>query len=148
MIEPGHFRFSVVGETVLRLKARLWFVHRGLEKLFEGAPAGGAVELAERVSGDTSVAHALAHCLAGRRRPGHRGADQPPAAGPVVELNARTTMSTDLGALANDVGFALAHVYTQPYANNCCGPNAGVTVYLSLRGAVLRARSRCGDCRT
>ena len=36
LIEPGHFRFSVVGETVLRLKARLWFVHRGLEKLFQG----------------------------------------------------------------------------------------------------------------
>ncbi len=30
LIEPGHFRFSVVGETVLRLKARLWFVHRGV----------------------------------------------------------------------------------------------------------------------
>ena len=36
LIEPGHFRFSVVGETILRMKARLWFVHRGVEKLFEG----------------------------------------------------------------------------------------------------------------
>ena len=36
MIEPGHFRFSVVGETILKLKARLWFVHRGIEKLFQG----------------------------------------------------------------------------------------------------------------
>jgi Ni,Fe-hydrogenase III component G len=56
LIEPGHFRFSVAGETVLRLKARLWFVHRGLEKLFEGRPADRAIGLAERVSGDTSVA--------------------------------------------------------------------------------------------
>ena len=64
LIEPGHFRFSVVGETVLRLKARLWFVHRGLEKLFQGRPATGAADLAERVSGDTSAAHALAHSLA------------------------------------------------------------------------------------
>ena len=39
LIEPGHFRFSVVGETILKLKARLWFVHRGVEKLFEGRPA-------------------------------------------------------------------------------------------------------------
>ena len=45
LIEPGHFRFSVAGETVLRLKARLWFVHRGLEKLFQGRQADGAVEL-------------------------------------------------------------------------------------------------------
>ena len=36
LIEPGHFRFSVVGETILRMKARLWFVHRGVEKIFEG----------------------------------------------------------------------------------------------------------------
>ncbi len=28
LIEPGHFRFSVIGESILRLKARLWFVHR------------------------------------------------------------------------------------------------------------------------
>ena len=42
LIEPGHFRFSVVGETILQMKARLWFLHRGVEKLFEGAdPAAG-----------------------------------------------------------------------------------------------------------
>ena len=36
LIEPGHFRFWAVGETVLQLKARLWFAHKGVEKLFEG----------------------------------------------------------------------------------------------------------------
>lgn len=35
IIEPGHFRFSVVGETILRMKARLWFVHRGMERPFQ-----------------------------------------------------------------------------------------------------------------
>ncbi|MCE5289284.1 MAG: NADH-quinone oxidoreductase subunit C, partial [Nocardiaceae bacterium] len=64
LIEPGHFRFSVVGETVLRLKARLWFVHRGIERLFHGRPAADATDLAERVSGDTAAAHTLAHCQA------------------------------------------------------------------------------------
>ncbi len=64
LIEPGHFRFSVVGETVLRLKVRLWFVHRGIEKLFQGRSATGAVDIAERISGDSSAAHALAHSLA------------------------------------------------------------------------------------
>ena len=64
LIEPGHFRFSVVGETILRMKARLWFVHRGMEKLFEGrAPADG-IELAERISGDTAVGHTLAYAMA------------------------------------------------------------------------------------
>ena len=36
IIEPGHFRFSAVGERVLHLDARLFFTHRGLEKLVEG----------------------------------------------------------------------------------------------------------------
>ena len=64
MIEPGHFRFSVVGETILKLKARLWFVHKGIEKLFQGRTPQDGLELAERVSGDTSVGHALAFCQA------------------------------------------------------------------------------------
>ncbi|MGI8311797.1 NADH-quinone oxidoreductase subunit C [Saccharopolyspora hattusasensis] len=54
----------VVGETILDLKARLWFVHKGLEKLFQGRRPYQAVELAERISGDTAVGHTLAFCLA------------------------------------------------------------------------------------
>jgi Ni,Fe-hydrogenase III component G len=50
LIEPGHFRFSVVGETILKLKARLWFVHRGIEKLSTAASTPSL-----RDSGDTSV---------------------------------------------------------------------------------------------
>ena len=61
MIEPGHFRFSVVGETILRMKARLWFVHRGVEGLFEGCAPADGIELAERISGDTAVGHSLAY---------------------------------------------------------------------------------------
>ena len=64
LIEPGHFRFWVVGETILRMKARLWFVHKGIERLFEGQDAHQALSLAERISGDTAVGHGLAYCLA------------------------------------------------------------------------------------
>src|SRR5690606_10278048 len=64
LIEPGHFRFSVVGETILKLKARLWFVHKGIEKLFQGRTPQRGLPLAERISGDTAVGHALAYCLA------------------------------------------------------------------------------------
>ena len=62
VIEPGHFRFSVVGETIIDMKARLYWTHKGTERLFEGRLPADAVELAERVSGDTSVGHALALC--------------------------------------------------------------------------------------
>ena len=64
IIEPGHFRFSVVGETIIDMKSRLYFTHKGTEKLFEGRTPEDGVELAERVSGDTSVGHALAYCQA------------------------------------------------------------------------------------
>jgi Ni,Fe-hydrogenase III component G len=64
VIEPGHFRFSVVGETIIDMKSRLYFTHKGTEKLFEGREPAAGVELAERVSGDTTIGHSLAFCQA------------------------------------------------------------------------------------
>lgn len=137
LIEPGHFRFSVAGETVLRLKARLWFVHRGVEKLFEGRPANGAAELAERVSGDTSAGHALAHTLAIEDA---RGIDVPDRVhrlrALLVELERLYNHVTDLGALANDVGFALANVHAQRIREQLLRLNAAVTGHRLLRGAI------------
>ena len=138
LIEPGHFRFSVVGESVLRLKARLWFVHRGIEKLFEGHAATGAVELAERISGDTSAAHALAHCLAVEDALGIDVPDQiHRLRALLVELERLYNHATDLGALANDVGFALANAHTQHIREQLLRINAAVTGHRLLRGAIL-----------
>ncbi len=137
LIEPGHFRFSVAGETVLRLKARLWFVHRGLEKLFEGRPACGAVDLAERVSGDTSVAHALAHCLAVEDALGIELPDEVHRLRALlVELERLYNHVADLGALANDVGFSLAHAHAQRIREQLLRLNADVTGHRLLRGAI------------
>ena len=64
IIEPGHFRFSVVGEKVLRLEERLGYTHKGIERRFmELAPLDGH-RLAGRVSGDSTVAFAWAYCMA------------------------------------------------------------------------------------
>jgi Ni,Fe-hydrogenase III large subunit/Ni,Fe-hydrogenase III component G len=60
IIEPGQFRFSAVGETVLGLEIRLGYVHRGVELAARDRPPEGAVVLAERISGTASVAHAVA----------------------------------------------------------------------------------------
>src|SRR5437762_11406446 len=59
IIEPGHFRFTANGEAVVRLEARLGYVHKGIERLIEGAPLDRAAVLAGRVSGDSTVAYAL-----------------------------------------------------------------------------------------
>lgn len=137
LIEPGHFRFSVAGETVLRLKARLWFVHRGLEKLFEGRAAGVAVDLAERVSGDTSVAHALAHCRAIEDALGIELPDEAHRLRALlVELERLYNHVADLGALANDVGFGLAHAHAQRIREQLLRLNDAVTGHRLLRGAM------------
>jgi Ni,Fe-hydrogenase III large subunit/Ni,Fe-hydrogenase III component G len=137
LIEPGHFRFSVVGETILRLKARLWFVHRGIEKLFHGRPATGAIELAERVSGDTSAGHALAHSLAIEDALGIELPDEAHRLRAlVVELERLYNHVTDLGAIANDVGFALANTHAQRIRERLLRLNAEVTGHRLLRGAI------------
>ena len=63
-IEPGHFRFSVIGERVLRLEERLGYKHKGIEKRFEGMTLGQGAKLAGRISGDTTVGYAWAYAQA------------------------------------------------------------------------------------
>jgi len=63
-IEPGHFRFSVVGEKVLRLEQQLGYTHKGIEKRFEGLSVQQGSKLAARVSGDSAVAYAWAYAMA------------------------------------------------------------------------------------
>jgi Ni,Fe-hydrogenase III large subunit len=67
IIEPGHFLFSVAGEPVLYLQIRLFYTHKGTEKLFENIPVMHGVRLAESISGDSSFAHATAFCHAVER---------------------------------------------------------------------------------
>ncbi|ADE12785.1 hydrogenase large subunit [Sideroxydans lithotrophicus] len=64
IIEPGHFRFSIIGERVLRLEERLGYVHKGIEKRFESMSLQQGAKLAGRVSGDSTVAYAWAYAMA------------------------------------------------------------------------------------
>ena len=64
IIEPGHFRFSVAGERIITLEGKLFFTHKGVEKLLEGRTVAGAMPFVERVSGDSAASHALAFCQA------------------------------------------------------------------------------------
>jgi formate hydrogenlyase subunit 5 len=64
IIEPGHFRFSVIGEKIFNLEIRMFYKHRGIEKLAEGKAPDDVVRIAEAVSGDESVANATAYCCA------------------------------------------------------------------------------------
>lgn len=64
IIEPGHFRFNVAGERIITLEGKLFFTHKGVEKLLEGKTPFEALPLIERVSGDAAASHALAFCQA------------------------------------------------------------------------------------
>ena len=64
IIEPGHFRFTANGETVVRLEERLGYVHKGIEGLLKGARLEQAARLIGRISGDSTVAYAWAFARA------------------------------------------------------------------------------------
>lgn len=107
IIEPGHFRFSIVGEKVLRLEERLGYVHKGIELRFTELDILAAHRLAARVSGDSAVAFSWAYCQA---LEGMAAIEIPPRAatlrGIYLELERIANHLGDLGALGNDAGFA------------------------------------------
>jgi Ni,Fe-hydrogenase III large subunit/Ni,Fe-hydrogenase III component G len=107
IIEPGHFRFSVVGEKVLRLEERLGYVHKGIEALFSRTPLLAGHRLAARVSGDSAVAYSWAYCQA---LEGMAQTVLPSRAAWLRALALETERIAnhlgDLGALSNDAGFA------------------------------------------
>ncbi|WP_236808243.1 NADH-quinone oxidoreductase subunit C [Amycolatopsis albispora] len=137
MIEPGHFRFSVVGETILNLKARLWFVHKGIEKLFHGRRPDQGIELAERISGDTTVGHTLAFCHAIEDALGLTiPADTHRIRGILLELERLYNHITDIGALCNDVGYGILNTHAQRVREQLLRINDEVTGHRLLRGAI------------
>jgi len=137
LIEPGHFRFSVVGETIVKMKARLWFVHKGVEKLFEGRDVWSGLPLAERISGDTAVGHGLAYCQAVEEA---CGIEVPPEANELrsvlLELERISNHVADVGALCNDVGFGLANARALTLRERLLRLNAEVTGHRLLRGGI------------
>ncbi len=64
IIEPGHFRFSCMGEVIFNLEIRLGYVHRGVEKQLCEAPWRNQRFIAEAAASDTAAANALAHAIA------------------------------------------------------------------------------------
>ena len=109
IIEPGHFRFSVVGEKVLRLEERLGFVHKGIDKRFEAFTLAEGYRLAGRVSGDSTVAFAWAYAQAAESAAGLA----PPPRAPwlralFLERERVANHLGDLGALGNDAAFGFA----------------------------------------
>jgi Ni,Fe-hydrogenase III large subunit len=127
IIEPGHFRFTANGETIVRLEERLGYVHKGIEGLLRDVPLEHAAKLAGRVSGDSTVAYGIAFAQAAEAALALR---VPPRAlylrALMAELERLANHFGDFGAICNDASFSLMHAH--------CG---------ALRERVLRAAETC-----
>jgi Ni,Fe-hydrogenase III large subunit len=117
IIEPGHFRFSAVGETIFFLEPRLFYTHKGTEKHFESLGFIEGVKLAERVSGTSSFSHGAAYCMAVERMMG-------------VEITEKAaairTMVLELERLYNHIG---------DIGNMCAGTALAVGY---MKGAIIK----------
>lgn len=111
IIEPGHFRFHAIGETILDLEIRLGYLHKGCEKLAEGLSPEALLRLAGRISGDTTVAHAWAAAQAMEQAAGVKVTER--ALSIRALLSERERIANHLGdiaAICNDVGFSFAYM--------------------------------------
>lgn len=144
VIEPGHFRFSAIGETIIDVKQRLYYTHKGTERLFEGRDPAGAIELAERVSGDTTIGHAWAFAEAIEAL---AGADVPEQARLtrviLLELERLYNHIGDFGAIVSDTGFAVAQSQCQRIRERLLRLNHRLTGNRLLRGAITIGGVRC-----
>jgi Ni,Fe-hydrogenase III large subunit/Ni,Fe-hydrogenase III component G len=126
IIEPGHFRFTSVGETVLHLDARLFYTHRGIEKRMEGLSPLDAFYVAERICGVCSVAHGMGYCEALEQ-----------IAGVAVPARARSirSIALELERLYNHVG---------DIGNICAGAafHYGTATGMRLKEGLQRANER------
>jgi Ni,Fe-hydrogenase III large subunit/Ni,Fe-hydrogenase III component G len=111
IIEPGHFRFLAVGELILNLEERLGYVHKGIEKIAEGRSPESLARLAGRISGDTTVGHTWAACMAMEQA---ANIEIPIRAalirGVLAERERVANHLGDMGAICNDVAFVFAQM--------------------------------------
>lgn len=144
VIEPGHFRFSVVGETIIDMKSRLYFTHKGTEKLFEGRQPAAGVELAERISGDTTVGHALAFCQALEAAADTVVPDRARYLRVVLlEMERLYNHVADVGMIANDTGYAVAHSHCFRIRERLLRLNKRLTGNRLLRGGIVPGGVGC-----
>jgi Ni,Fe-hydrogenase III large subunit len=110
IIEPGHFRFTASGETVVRLEQRLGYVHRGVDRLLRGKTLEEGARIAARVSGDSTVAYSLGFARAAESALGLVAPERAVWLRAVMaELERIANHLADFGAICNDAAFSMMH---------------------------------------
>ncbi len=136
-IEPGHFNFAVAGEPIIYLQLRMFYTHKGTEKLFEKLPIPKAVFLAESISGDSSFSHGTAFCQAVEQA---AQMELPLRAlvmrTVLLELERICNHVADIGAIATDVGFVIANSHASRLKEMLVTLSEQLTGNRLLRGMV------------
>lgn len=135
VIEPGHFRFAAVGEAVLHLEVRLFYTHRGIEKLVEGKPVEQVLQVAERICGLCACSHGVSYAQAVEAA---AGVEVPPRAAALrtlyLELERLYNHLGDLGNMCAGFGFAVGNAFGARLKEEAQRLNERVTGSRFLRG--------------
>lgn len=135
IIPPGHFRFSVAGEPIINLEMRLGFLHRGMEKLFEGRSCHDALCIASSVSGDSNFAHSLAFINAAEKIMDLTPPEQALYLRAIfLELERIYNHVSDIGGMATDVGFSFPAAFASIIKETILQLNEKLTGSRYLKG--------------
>ncbi len=109
VIEPGHFRFSVAGEHILKVHSHLGYTHRNVERLLETFVLKDSSRMIERIVGDSAVSSSLAyvHAIEGETEIPYRARILRVI---YAELERIAVYLGDIGGMAQDTGFSVCAV--------------------------------------
>jgi Ni,Fe-hydrogenase III large subunit/Ni,Fe-hydrogenase III component G len=107
IIEPGHFRFSAIGESIENLEIRLMYKHRGIEKMMENVDANKLSLIFERVSGESTAAYSEGYAHLVESLNGYQSSEDIKALRVVLlELERAYNFLEDVAGICVDIGFS------------------------------------------
>ncbi|MHB9094099.1 MAG: hydrogenase large subunit, partial [Eubacteriales bacterium] len=135
IIEPGHFRFSAVGENIINLEARLFYTHRGMEKLSEGKTPDDGLLIAERICGACSLSHSTAFCQAVEKLAWTKVPERANFIRTIgLEMERLYNHIGDIGNICAGVGFAFGTMHGARLKEKIMGLNENIFGSRFLRG--------------
>ncbi len=106
VIEPGHFRFCVNGETIEHLTIRLGFQHRNILQQLKGKTPLQAISISESISGDSTIAYSTAFNNIYEEACGIQVSEETKLIRMVLlEIERCAIHIGDIGAMAGDIGY-------------------------------------------
>jgi Ni,Fe-hydrogenase III large subunit len=137
VIESGHFRFSVVGDKILHLDARLFYKHRGLEAAAEGRTLDEGLAYASRACAACAVANGVAYAHACEEAQGLEPTPELARARTILlELERTWSHLNDIAAICAGCGLGAGNSQYAALTEEARRVNAALTGHRFLFGSV------------